>query len=313
MTLGLRRVLPNAESAIPLFLVGLFFASGFYDLPFAHLNVNWILKVKSLLYGMFAGLMLLGIDWRQVRCDVFAVGCLLWAGACIASYFILHDVNGELYLKRLVQVWFVWVFVTYVRQHRETLMIAIMKNIFSPWFVAAGGVALIFLAFNREVAAQLSVGFGNNRVNFSIWLSQLVFILFLTGSLNSPDHKIQLAYFLYALPILAIQMFLGSRTGLFASISMYLFALMFLQKNRTEAVLSLLSVLLAAWYFSPLRIDPSMDVTRAISLDVKDTHAWIDRFSSYRVSIAESAVSSLTPVDLLLGKGMGNFQGYAIV
>lgn len=175
-----------------------------------------------------------------------------------------------------------------------------------------GGGALILLSFNTEVAAQLSVGFGNNRVNFSIWLSQLVFILFLSGSLRSQDQKIKNEYFMYSLPILAIQMFLGSRTGLLASISMYLFALMFLQKHRFEAVLFLLGVLLTSWCFSPLRIDPSMDVTRALNLDVRDTHAWIDRFSSYRVGIAESAVSSLTPVDLLLGKGMGNFQGYAI-
>lgn len=145
LMLRLRRLLPNVESAIPLSLAGLFLASGFYDLPFAHLNVNWVLKVKSLLYGLFAGLLLLDIDWRQVRFDVVSVGCLLWAGACIASYFISHDVNGELYLKRLVQVSFVWVFVTYVRQHREALMLAVMKKIFSPWYVAAGGGCVDFV------------------------------------------------------------------------------------------------------------------------------------------------------------------------
>ena len=72
-----RRLVPNVESAIPLFLVGLFLASGFYDLPFVHLNVHWVHTVKNLLYILFAGLLLLGIDWRQVRYDVFAAGCLL--------------------------------------------------------------------------------------------------------------------------------------------------------------------------------------------------------------------------------------------
>lgn len=308
--MGFVSVRESANSVAPYLLVGLFLTSGFYDLPFAHFDVSWVLRVKNLFYLIFMCVMLLGVNWRAVHLDVFAVGCLIWAGTCVVSWFVSSGVSGELYLKRVVQISFAWTMVTYVRQHRD-VMSGVMK-FFSPYYALVGCFVLIFLSFNTEVAAQIRSGFGNNRVNFSIWLSQLVFLCFLGGALNSADSKIKVSYFIYVLPILGFQMFLGSRTGLIASVSIYLIALLFLKRHKVEVLVLLAGALLLAWGFSPLRVDPAMDMTRALNMDVKDTHAWVDRFSSYRVSIAETAIATLAPVDFLFGKGMGNFQGYAI-
>lgn len=151
-------------------------------------------------------------------------------------------------------------------------------------------------------------------VSFSIWLAQLIFLTLLI-SLSKQGWSVLRAFTL-ATPILALQVFTDGRTGLLASLAIWLY-FSFREGGVRLLIMSglYLSVLIPfSVAISPLPdVYPGTSIFRVIDLQFDDgVFAWLDRLSSYRLGIMASALSSLDMGTIFLGKGMMNFKGWAI-
>lgn len=315
----------NVDKVFPYLFGFIFFASGFYTLQFLGLSVQQVVLIKRGLFGGFMCIMALSINWERIKPDAFFLCCFLWVGLNLIIYLI-HGGDVYVYLLRVAQTTFLWVFVSYLRQQNNPFGFIGVGKWFLPRLVSIIACGLLWLSFSPVGAEILAGGFGNNRVNFSIWLSQLVFLNFLLFLLEGKRVTVQMfiKVILTVTPILLLQVFSGARTGILVSMALCIyFAYRFLSVKvafLTAVWLFLCISLGGAW--SPLQYaHPGTALARATEIGTfTSTHDpywqalfhWLDMFSSYRLGISVDAMTRLDGLSLLIGKGIGNFQGYAI-
>ena len=319
----------NLKLLFPLFFGLIFCISGFYQLPFLNLDLNIVLFVKRFLLVVLMAVMSVLIDWRRTRLDFISIYCILWAVLHVIFLLFKLEYFYE-YVLRIFQVAFIWLLVQFLRQNSKIFLFAGIEKWFSVIGVSCIALAIVLGSWNLEVANEVAQGFGNNRVNFSIWLSQLVFLIFLLPTLTitsvgAPSAFVKAVFF--CTPIIILQAFSGSRTGLGASI---LIALYFAKKagGLKLSILALiyLSVLInISNILSPLNnFAHGIDVLRNTELNYDFCSnpnfscapnyipiALLDRFSSMRLSIMVSAFQNISLSSLILGNGLNNFQGMA--
>jgi len=189
-----------------------------------------------------------------------------------------------------------------------------LQSYFSPLLFPVACLLLGLLAFHPVIAEAISNGLGNGRVSFSIWLAQLIFLTLLI-SLSKQGWPVLRAFTL-ATPILVLQVFTGGRTGLLASLAIWLY-FSFREGGVRLLVMSglYLSFLIPfSAAISPLPdVYPGTSIFRVIDLQFDDgVFAWLDRLSSYRLGIMASALSSLDMGTISFGQGVMNFKGWAI-
>ena len=181
--------------------------------------------------------------------------------------------------------------------------------------------ALIFGFFCGLFRQDISQGFGNSRGTFGIWLLQLVSLSFFTLSSNKRRDFLY-AYFFAFLPIYALQCIVASRVGILATLILacYFF---WRTQGRKYAVyclfLSLLIVMTASRVLGLMELaDKAMDPLRyseALLYMEKSMHEvdfyldFIDKYSSYRLTIISTAFANFQLIDLLFGLGGGEFKG----
>jgi len=304
----------RGSSAIPFGFAMVFFLSGIYEIPFLPVDAAVVTKVKK---GLFMCLLLLmgySLRWREAIRGPFSLFCGLWALLHIGHWAYRAEYS-DIYLHRLIQIIFIWILVNVVIQQKETRAPFLgLRYFFPPVFFSVVCLFLSLFAFHPEITEALSNGLGNGRVSFSIWLSQLVFLILVLSPIKS--KRTILKAFALATPILILQIFTGGRTGLLASLAIWFYFSLREGGIRLSIMsgvyLAVLISLSAA--ISPLPdIYPGTSIFRVIELPQGDGWlTWLDRLSSYRLGIMTSALSTMDAGTLLFGKGVMNFKGWAI-
>ncbi len=304
-----------------LLVFGLFFyTSWLYEVRALGGHAALFGGIKHALTLSLMALMLLSIQWRNVRFDAFALACGLWL---LINIFVWMEYQSpfDRYIRALGQTVFIYIFITFLRQNpdKNPCTPRALKKWFSPWLVFAVLTMLVTFNVTGYLAEDVESGFGNSRVNFSIWLIQLVaLILFSTLMGRDASKKVFLGCLILLTPAFVLQNMTGGRSGLLGTLLLVsVFAYRWGGiKALATSFLWLYLVALTVAYFHPL-ITPenNLNVFRNLELTdystLNEVIAWLDKISSYRVSIVITAFSTLSLKGLLLGMGLGNFVGWA--
>lgn len=305
-------------AAIPFFFALILLLSGAYEIPLVSVDVAFVAKAKQVLFVCFMVLMGGFLRWRVAMKSWFTLFCGVWALLHIGHWAFRAE-NGDVYFHRLIQIAFIWVFVNFVVQRKEdNEPFFSLHTYFSPALFSAACLVLASFVFHPDLVRAITNGLGGNRFGFSIWLSQFVFLTFLVS--QGKPGQTPLSAFAWATPILVLQVFTGGRAGLLASLAIWLY---FAHRQggirmftMNVAYLAMLITLSTASVLSYVPADETIfRVTQMVPDAVymfagNDTLGWLDRLSSYRLGILASAITTLDANSILLGKGVGNFQGH---
>ncbi len=314
-TFNLRALLDRyGYAAIPFGFALIFLVSGVYEIPFLPIDAALVAKAKKILFVCLMVLMGYSLRWREAIKGPFSLFCGLWALLHVGHWAYRAEYS-DVYLQRLVQIAFIWILVNVVIQQKsDNERFLGLQSYFSPLLFPVACLLLALLAFHPVIAEAISNGLGNGRVSFSIWLAQLIFLTLLIS--HSKQGWPVLRAFTLATPILVLQVFTGGRTGLLASLAIWLY-FSFREGGVRLLVMSglYLSFLIRfSAAISPLPdVYPGTSIFRVIDLQFDDgVFAWLDRLSSYRLGIMASALSSLDMGTISFGQGVMNFKGWAI-
>lgn len=317
-------MLPNATLTLRtiaskrfLFLFGLvFYSSWLYQISLAHVEIDSILHLaKNFLLVALIGLLIVAVDWRLVKPDGFLVLCVIW-GALNAIFWIKFQEPADGYARRLAQGVFAFLFITFLCQqpNRNPCSAENIRNWFHPKTTLLFICLIILLSLTTQFSENLLNGFGNSRVNFSVWLVQIVALL-LISIYNKKWDGFRLLFFALILttPVFVLQSLTGGRTGLLGSLLIILsFAY---AKNRFRGV-----IIAFAWLFlvtqfissnyAILAPQENLDVLRNVATNGSFFER-LDALSSYRLSIITTAFSKMGFEDYFLGVGFGQFVDWA--
>jgi hypothetical protein len=277
-------------------------------------------EIKTLLMLGLMALLIASITWREIKLDIFLLACAAWFLITLFSWIEYQEPMAA-YIRRLGQAVFFFLFVTYLRQNPDRNPCAgpAVKRWFFPWWIFAALWIAVALNVTGWLSADIEAGFGNSRVNFSIWLMQLV-ALFLFVKLEGQEVKAKalVGCLLLITPAFILQNMTGGRSGMLGS---FLLVCLFAYRwGGIKAVLFsgawLFLLSLGAAEFNPqiseannLNVFRNLAVTDNSPLD--GIGVWLDRLSSYRLSLVITAFSSLDAADYWFGVGLGNFVGWA--
>lgn len=315
--------------------------SGPYVLPGLPETFSAVVLIRRVFIGVIFLLMLRAIRWQKVKIDVFAVLIVIWAIAHLVSYLI-NDSQLSLTLYRLSQASFVFLLVTYVRQGEFDLMgwTASVRPRYK-WIGLVAASSMLGALFVDTIHQQFIEGFRGNRVNFSIWLGQLVTFLFLAyanrSQLKGAGHNSEfLALIATLVAIICCQVISGGRAGLLISLISSCFFCWRCAHSRMTKTAAISAIFLLPYLFSVVlssNVDRGIhvEVTRNLSesysslnavilFDANDsstTHTYqdfkkilltrLDLLSGYRFSIFINTFFNLDFSDLLFGRGVGKF------
>ena len=302
------------EELFPYLFHIILITSGFYILPFVLVDSNIILLVKRAFLLVLMGFICFMIDWRRIRFDSISKACLLWVLLHVIFWLVKCEFF-ELYILRLSQVAFIWIFVQLLLQRSSYIFTDLVQELLK-YIICGLAFILVLLSWNSQVGNAIAGGFGNNRVNFSIWLFQFVFLIhfisILKDQINVRRSFILNMYF--SMPIIILQVFLGSRTGLVASILL----IVYLAKKAVDLRFAILIlaylcsiVFVFSWVSPIVNNHYGTDILRNIS-QTSLNYESVDTLLSYRLSITENAVSRIKIESLLYGNGLNNFMGEVI-
>jgi hypothetical protein len=300
-----------------LFLFGLvFYTSWLYQISLGHIEIDSILLLgKNTLLIALIGLLIAAVDWRLIKPDRFLVLCIIWV-ALNAVFWIKFKEPADSYARRLAQGVFAFLFITFLRQqsNRNPCSDENIRSWFYPRTTLLFICMTIALSLTTQFSENLLNGFGNSRVNFSIWLVQIVALL-LISIYNKKCGRFRLLFFALVLtsPVFILQSLTGGRTGLLGSLLIILsFAY---TKTRIRGViisftwLFLVTQLISSNY-AILAPQENLDVLRNV-VTSGSFFERLDAISSYRLSIITTAFSEMNSKDYFLGVGLGQFVGWA--
>jgi len=284
-------------------------ASGIYQIPFLGLPLLFSVILKKILFGLYGGVLIV-LNRSKIW---FSWGWPFIAWGFINSIsWLLHDVGSLEVVYRMIQLLWIFGFVSFFAHIRVWDVL----ERFPIKYFSFACLLLVVSAWHPEIHKQIVNGFGGNRFGFSIWLSQFVFIVFLV-MLDRQDCR-----FVYGLmqvtPIILLQVISAGRTGLLASFLLVLyFCHQSQRRNYLLAIFYLVGVtVFGAWYGGLVGSDNVQSIYRLTPqlgndyIFIKyDFLSFLDRFLSYRLSIIITAFSDFDLWNVIIGKGVGNFQG----
>jgi O-Antigen ligase len=181
--------------------------------------------------------------------------------------------------------------------------------------------ALIVGFFCGPLRQDISVGFGSSRGTFGIWLVQLACLSFFTLSSNK-SRDFLYTYFFAFLPIYALQCIVASRVGILAALILACYFFWVTQGRKHAVYCLFLSLSVAVTVSRVLGLmefgDKAMDPLRYseallyVEKSMREFNFYldfIDKYSSYRLTIISTAFANVQLVDLLFGLGGGEFKG----
>lgn len=299
--------------AVAVGLAVLLAISGLYAIPYATIPADWIVNTKRIYYlAIMAMLAVMAAVGRSGSIDRrFSILCGVLALVFAGNALVRQDVPGE-YLYCVLSIAFLWLFVRQVADNRFPLDF-FMDNLRVGVVVInllAVFVLLRCLLGDREMHGLVASGFAGNRVNFSIWLWQVVFLNFFLVGRQRRGFFLALAA---ASVVLTLQVFSGGRIGALASLAvMIYFAVRRLDGAGVRLAVTgyLLFLVWVAAEHSPIGIPEQTSVFR--ELGGLQWHGsfleYVDRVSGHRLRIMINAVGALDLQALLVGRGAGHFD-----
>ncbi len=322
---GLRRGwesrLPLVDSILVTGLAVLLCTSGIYAIPHVSIPADGIVYAKRIYYLMLMGFLAIpvvvgrfgSIDRR------FSLYCGFLALVIMGNALIRQD-KPEEYIYSALSITFIWLFVRHVVDGRFPLACflgqlrvgVLVVNLLALY------VLLRCLLGDREIQALIASGFDGNRVNFSIWLWQIVFLNFFFAGRQRRDFFLALAL---SSVVLTLQVFSGGRIGVLAALAvMAYFTLRRLDGTGVRFVVVgwLLLLVWVAGQFSPVtKVGEDISIFRQLApvqsapielQSVDDVVEYADGVSAHRVRILINAVGALDTRALFVGKGIGHFD-----
>jgi hypothetical protein len=302
--------------AMEIGLAVLFCISGIYAIPYSNISVDSIVHAKRLCFlGIMILLAVLAAAWRPDPVDRrLTIYCALLALVFAGNALFRQDMPEE-YFYYMISIAFIWLFVRHVVDERFSL-----SRFMS--YLRVGVVAINLLSVfvligclsgADEIQRLVVSGFDGNRVNFSIWLWQIVFLNFALMRRERP-----IAHFLLVMAassiLLTIQVFTGGRIGVLATLA----TVIYFTWSRLDDVRFRFSVLgwllLLVWVSAEYSPIPGQKETISVFRELNayqrpgDLLEYVDRLLSHRVRIFINAVAALDAKDLLIGKGAGHFH-----
>ncbi len=291
--------------------------SGIYYLPYADVQPATVVHAKRIFYA-FIMTMLAIQTWQgglSNQNKLFSNAC------CALLLLILLNVSTRLefydeYLYVAASIGFIWLFVSCIQSVEFPVerFFSYLRTGVTLVNVAALFLVVLCLAGIKEVWYLVNTGFNDNRVNFSIWLSQLVFLNFFL--VRSSPRVVGPLFFSFVL--LAIQVFTGGRIGVLATLAVMFFFLPKLLAGKGRVLMAGIGILIfvvAASYYAEAQKasigigsggDESIFRGLAEYRQTSDLLSYLDLISSHRVQITLTALKSIDIRTLLVGNGIGH-------
>jgi len=310
-----------------LFLIVLFITLGFmYEIRYDEIKINFVTERNFLIGFLFVALTVRILPHPKHLALVASTVLLLIS--LVVNMAIEHSSATDI-IKPIAQILFAYV----LTQYFANSGINFLQKINGLVVFLVPAVALIFwggvfLALNDEkILFNYIYGFRGNRVNFSIYLAQLIGFLILIGLYQKErSQKLQEVFLIIAvLGVLASQIISGGRTGILLTTILY-FIMVF--KSRSYPMIKLCLFFITFFiirkltlssgipnfggyaYTDVLRVDPNtlalLGGTSSSFIEMFLSN--LDYISSYRVSIFLETLRALTINDVFFGRGAGNFQ-----
>jgi hypothetical protein len=318
------------ENYLLLIFAVFFYSSWLYGLQALG---EWSFHSFKIIKTIFTLLLMAGIAYWilpiKVKFDNLSKLVLVWIALCFYQWFH-HPDDSVIYIRRIGQILFFWLLVNGVSKY---CISPFDEKYFHRWFSSEllSVIVLIatFLYWFGWIFDDVMIGFGNSRVNFSIWLMQLIaLILIAKDGIGQKSSKQGIYILILLTPICALQVMSGGRSGLVGTMLLVIY-FFYRRLGLIGIVLSvswLLSLTLFIIEYSPqitpennLNVFRNLALTGSNQLQCSDNTlyglqnwmVYLDRVSSCRISIIVTAFSSMALQDWLLGVGVGKFTGWA--
>ena len=313
-----------------LLVFGVFFCTSwlYVVIAFGFDSRSIIIPIKYIILLGFSLLMIVTIRWGEINFDLFSICSAIWLVLCGVSW-AAHGGDSILYVKRIGQIAFAFLFVTYLWQNPEKNPCAhkALMKWFSPLIFNIVVILIIVLGAAHFLAEDILEGFGNSRVNFSIWLMQISALIFLLDPPMNVRSNLLRAFGMLLLitPTYILQNMTGGRSGMLGTVM--LAAYFSYKRDGIKALIfsiiwAYLISLLVRYYNPLITPENNLNVFRNSAPFnfvagsgylgwLNDMLVWLDKLSSYRISILVTAFSSLDMKGYIWGVGIGNFMGWA--
>ena len=235
-----------------------FFTAGIHQIPSVQIDMSTVFLVKRLILAGALVHMVLCINWQSVIVKKMLKIFALWLLVLILNLFI-HGNLTNVTLK-ILQSTTVLVIVCFFMQNFHYAKDFFRRNYFI-FLIFIFSLLLIFVAFFffEDVRVSISTGFGGNRVNFSIWLSQFTVLFSVMWYFDllpfSRNSKVQfLCYTAYLAPLFLLQLLSGGRLGILTSLMAIVMSVLYKFKGRIVRQLGFIIAVSSFFYLFYLSV-----------------------------------------------------------
>lgn len=294
---------------------------GFYAIPYIEIKIDTMLFIKRIFYMFVITMMFIQLINRGIsNIDKYLTYiCSLFVVIILINVTLRREFYHE-YIYFLLSIVFIWLIVNYM-EHIDfhiNIFIKYLRIFIVILNILLCLVLLLCLLDNQELIILVSNGFGDNRVAFSTYLSQIIFLnLFLHRFYNLSKY-----IFISTFCLLILQVFTGSRIGVVVSVVIIFYFISISYRSFLEKLIAFAFIILLVFFSNKYQIiapnivypDGFFKLTRGTEELNKlmngsgSLYKLIDNVSSYRLEILVSAIQELDIKTILMGKGATNFD-----
>ncbi|MDC1382111.1 O-antigen ligase family protein [Candidatus Puniceispirillum sp.] len=312
----------NSLNFFCFFLFGCwFFTAGIFQIPGVDFEVFDAVLIKRSFTALTVFLMLSLINWRASKIRMGLYFLTAWIIIQIINFVYFGSL--EIVFLRCVQAISVFSIVFFFGQNFNAFRHSV-RRLDSIFLISALFFWMIVISYPFSTAVQMNLvnGFGGNRVNFSIWASQLVVffaIMWVTGRLKFFQRfsNLILTLYVFVFPILMSQILSGGRLGVLVSFVSLAFVFYIRYRLTTKflgALLTLIFVLSLGYFaessyklvYSVTSVNNSM-LRGFSSSNNGNLFDFFNTISSQRVYLFIEGLKQLKFETLIFGNGIGNF------
>ncbi|CAM8358327.1 hypothetical protein MCEMOHM34_00884 [Candidatus Methylopumilus universalis] len=321
-------------NSVSVFFLVLFLISGFYIIPFTDFSFTFVSQIKRVFFLFFLVLLISRLNFKKISQEFTTLILVLLLIYFLGQFLFRQEYLSE-YIKRMVGIIFITCLGNFILQGKKSAYISLSLKIFKSSYIFLFFLSFIFFTvFNKDFCEAFKLGFGNNRANFQIWMSQFIFLVYLTCNAKK-DEQIKSKFIwaknfkeiFFVSPIIVLLTWFGLRTGLIISLMVILY---FSSKDGAlkffKVGLVLFSIIFIANILSPVKDRPlfrqvnlsqndlkSLASTNQILFGNNHTFSNIDTFfqyvdtiSSQRLQTIVGGFRTINQENFLFGQGFEN-------